>query len=180
MTTSYLPPISWWHKWIEEGMPPLDDNVPFCKRHGLNRCCIDSPNGQLTLTVPVSRPGTTDTDSRLKVSDLLVSEHGDWRHKHWHALESTYFNSPFFEYYQDDFRPVFEQQFEHFTDLNTALINVCADLLDTKQLQALLPHHRPMYGKNYYQVFAHKHGFLPDLSIFDLLMNMGPESVLYL
>ena len=32
----------------------------------------------------------------------------------------------------------------------------------------------------YYQVFGQKHGFLPNLSILDLLMNEGNESVLFL
>ena len=32
----------------------------------------------------------------------------------------------------------------------------------------------------YYQVYRQKHGFLPNLSILDLLMNMGPESIFYL
>jgi len=35
-------------------------------------------------------------------------------------------------------------------------------------------------GAPYYQVFAHKHGFLPHLSILDLLFNMGPEGVFWL
>jgi hypothetical protein len=32
----------------------------------------------------------------------------------------------------------------------------------------------------YYQVFEQKYGFIPNLSIFDLLFNMGNESVLIL
>ena len=35
-------------------------------------------------------------------------------------------------------------------------------------------------GLPYYQVFASRHGFLPDLSIVDLLFNQGPEGVLWL
>lgn len=34
--------------------------------------------------------------------------------------------------------------------------------------------------KPYYQVFDRKFGFIPNLSILDLLFNMGPESILYL
>ena len=32
----------------------------------------------------------------------------------------------------------------------------------------------------YYQVYEQKHGFLPNLSILDLLINMGPESIIVL
>lgn len=38
----------------------------------------------------------------------------------------------------------------------------------------------PVQPKPYYQVFSEKYGFQPDLSIIDLLMNMGPESILIL
>ena len=34
--------------------------------------------------------------------------------------------------------------------------------------------------KPYYQVFQGKHGFLPNMSIVDLLFNMGPEGLLVL
>ena len=34
--------------------------------------------------------------------------------------------------------------------------------------------------KPYYQVFAHKFGFQPNLSILDLLFCMGPEAIFYL
>ena len=34
--------------------------------------------------------------------------------------------------------------------------------------------------KPYFQVFAARHGFMPDLSSMDLLFNEGPDSILYL
>jgi hypothetical protein len=45
-----------------------------------------------------------------------------------------------------------------------------------------LPHRHPSVPvvRPYYQVFGHKHGFIPHLSIVDLLFNTGPESIFYL
>ena len=183
MTTAYLPPLSWWHQWLSEGMPQLDLNVPYGKRMGINRCDIDSPNGKLQLTVPIAKPDINMTDKRLTIKDIQISEHGDWRHKHWHALQSSYYNSPFFEYYQDDFRSIYEQQHDGIADFNQALIDLCAELMGINpSAEAILKNDstQRQVGKPYYQVFAYKHGFLSDLSIFDLLMNMGPESLLYL
>ena len=183
MTTAYLPPLSWWHQWLSEGMPQLDLNVPYGKRMGINRCDIDSPNGKLQLTVPIAKPDINMTDKRLAIKDIQISEHGDWRHKHWHALQSSYYNSPFFEYYQDDFRSIYEQQHDGIADFNQALIDLCAELMGINpSAEAILKNDstQRQFGKPYYQVFAYKHGFLSDLSIFDLLMNMGPESLLYL
>ena len=199
MTTAYLPPLSWWHQWLGEGMPDLDLSRPYCKRQGINRCEIDSPNGKLQLTVPIAKSGLAGEGNRMTMKDVRISEHGDWRHKHWHALQSTYYNSPFFEYYQDDFLPIYEHQYDSLAEFNQALIDVCVSLLGIgksvtgiggtdpsapltdEEGGAGLPQTPPTrYSETYYQVFAHKHGFLPDLSIFDLLMNMGPESLLYL
>ena len=185
MTTAYLPPLSWWHQWLDEGMPPLDISVPCCKRQGLNHCEIDSPNGKLRLTVPIVKFDSNICDKQLTIKDIRISEHGDWRHKHWHALQSSYYNSPYFEYYQDDFRPLYERQYEYLVEFNQALIALCAELMGVSQItdtqrHALLGNSKSRYSSPYYQVFAYKHGFLPDLSIIDLLMNVGPESLLYL
>ena len=50
-----------------------------------------------------------------------ISDHGEWRRQHWNALESAYMNSPFFMYYQDDFRPFYEKKYEFLIDFNTEL-----------------------------------------------------------
>ena len=190
----YLSPISHWQQWIVVGMPALDDSILFNKHSDYNRCRIDSPNGPLTLTIPVQKY----EGKSCPLGNVRISEHGDWRHKHWHALSSTYFNSPYFEYYQDDFRPIYFGQQEKLIDFNIQLRQLIVELLDLKyiqrskvegqrskvegQLSTLLPL-KGVGGSstfNYYQVFAHKHGFIADLSIIDLLFNMGPESLVLL
>ena len=216
MTISYLPSVSWWQQWLREGMTDLNLMQPYHKRMEINWCRIDSPNGELRLTVPIRKDyelrrsfpdsilkdtfseadtgaGNPDISRRFAVGDVRISTHGDWQHKHWHALQSTYYNSPFFEYYEDDFRPLYERQYEYLSDFNLGLIEVCKELLGLNQLQlrgiscaesrentVSADNHESGNFRRYYQVFAHKHGFIPNLSIFDLLMNMGPESLLYL
>lgn len=180
----YLSPISHWQQWIAAGMPALDDSIPFNKHSDLNRCRIDSPNGPLTLTIPVRK----FEGKSCPLSEVCISEHGDWRHKHWHALASTYFNSPYFEYYQDDFRPIYFGQQERLVEFNAQLNTLVAELLNLEALNLPTLHSSrstslPFEGESegaYYQVFAHKHGFIADLSIIDLLFNMGPESLLLL
>lgn len=180
----YLSPISHWQQWIAAGMPALDDSIPFNKHSDLNRCRIDSPNGPLTLTIPVRK----FERKSCPLSEVCISEHGDWRHKHWHALASTYFNSPYFEYYQDDFRPIYFGQQERLVEFNAQLNTLVAELLNLEALNLPTLHSSrstslPFEGESeraYYQVFAHKHGFIADLSIIDLLFNMGPESLLLL
>jgi hypothetical protein len=171
----YLSPISHWQQWIAAGMPALDDSILFNKHSDYNRCRIDSPNGPLTLTIPVQKY----EGKSCPLGNVRISEHGDWRHKHWHALSSTYFNSPYFEYYQDDFRPIYFGQQEKLIDFNIQLRQLIVELLGLESLN-LSTLNSKVLTLNYYQVFAHKHGFIADLSIIDLLFNMGPESLVLL
>lgn len=189
----YLPCIDWWHSWLSAGMPAFTHNQPV-KTHGgrikgweqLAHTQIDSPSGTLTLTIPTQKlyiPHPT-------IADIRISNHGDWRHKHCHALESTYYNSPYFEYYYDQFRAIYYADQQFLYELNEQLITLVTQLLhldDNSLLAALNSMEQPeSSGQNtecnseYYQVFSHKHAFIPNLSIVDLLFNQGPESILYL
>ena len=94
----------------------------------------------------------------------------------------------FFEYYEDDFRRFYQPDWEFLTDYNRDLMTLVCELLDitpqinnTEKFQAVpLMDFQGVAPRPYYQVFSARHGFIPDLSIVDLLFNMGPESVLYL
>ena len=135
--------------------------------------------------------------------DVRISDHGNWRHQHWVALESSSRQSPFFEYYADDFAPFYEKKWDFLADFNEDLMTLVASLLDISKPVTRttdpLPNPLSLYGEGlkrgsplrggvreglearpYYQVFASRHGFLPDLSIVDLLFNFGPEGVLWL
>ena len=138
--------------------------------------------------------------------DVRISDHGNWRHIHWNALMSAYGESPFFEYYVDDIRPFFERKWKYLLDFNMEICAKMCELIDiephltltgeylpadsealagiTDYREAIRPK-RPAEDtgftpRRYYQVYERKHGFMPNLSILDLLFNMGNESVLYL
>ena len=136
--------------------------------------------------------------------DIRISEHGNWRHRHWNALEAAYRHTPFFLYYEDDFRPFYEQKIESLYDFNLGLTQIICDLigidvtltptteytmLGETNMEDLRESIHPKQAwqtdtsftpKEYYQVFKEKHGFIPNMSIVDLLFNMGPESILTL
>ena len=184
----YLPPISWFAA-FKSGEPiAIEVNENFQKQTLRNRCHIDSPNGRLPLSIPIDK-SNFDSNGKCLMRDVRISRQLDWQHQHWFAFETSYCKSPFFEYLQDDFRPIYEREWTYLIDLNDALTQICLDLLeiDTRPQPthtfAGTPPRFPASGtttREYYQVYKHKHGFLPDLSIFDLIMNMGPEAILYL
>ncbi|MBQ8656884.1 MAG: WbqC family protein [Prevotella sp.] len=153
-----------------------------------------------------SYENTSNPEPRIK--DIRISNHGSWRHQHWNALQSAYSESPFFEYYADDLRPFFERDYEFLYDLNLDIMQKMCELLDihpaveesqewTEAPQsspfgdaphdfrtAISPKHptpdTDFTPRPYWQVFQHKHGFLPNLSILDLLFCKGPEAIFWL
>ena len=195
LSTAYFPPVQWFTKLLD-GRVCVEACEHFHKQTYRNRCVIDSPQGRLALTVPV-----VHSDEEGPIGRLRLSDHGHWRRQHWQALTSSYGNSPFFEFYEDDFRPFFTEPYERLFDLNAAIVGkVCeligleAELIPTETYEKTVAddlrdvispkcdwqtdaHFRPV---PYYQVFAPQHGFLPNLSVADLLFNMGPESLLVL
>ena len=171
MTTAYLGSIQYYRKLLREGLP-VDLSVSYRKQTCMNRCYIDSPHGALALSVPVVNP-----HGRTPVGEILISEHGNWRHQHWNALVSSYRQTPYFDYYAEDFYPFYhEQRWQKLADFNADLHTTVMRLLEP---YPLLEESRCL-REPYYQLFAPRHGFIEDLSIVDLLFNMGPESVYYL
>ena len=195
LTTTYFGPVEWYSQLYRADHVLLEACESFIKQTYRNRCVIATANGPQTLTVPVEHASKysplTTHHSPLTIKDIRISNHGSWRRVHWNALQSAYSESPFFEYYADDIRPFFEKDYEFLYDFNFEIIQKMCELLDIHPhightTSFHLPdstHHSPLTTHQfqpYWQVFAHKHGFLPNLSILDLLFCMGPEGIFYL
>ena len=193
LSTTYFGPVQWYQKLYRAEHVRIEQWESYQKQTYRNRCLIATTNGLQALTVPVERNAQC-------IKDIRISDHGNWRHLHWNALQSAYGESPFFEYYQDDIRPFFEQRWDYLLDFNEAIRQKVCELFDIQPSVSLTEEYisevtsdyrsviRPkspeadpdFEPKPYYQVYQQKHGFLSNLSILDLLFNMGPESIFYL
>ena len=196
LSTTYFGPVQWYQKLYRAEHVQIEQWESFQKQTYRNRCLIATTNGIQALTFPVER-GTSPL-----IKDIRISDHGNWRHLHWNALQSAYGESPFFEYYQDDIRPFFEKRWTFLLDFNEEIRQKMCELIDIQPQvsftdefktdgfalmdyrSAINPKHpepdADFLPKPYYQVYQQKHGFLSNLSILDLLFNMGPESIFYL
>lgn len=180
---AYLGPVSWYAALAQADEVTVEQHEHYVKQTWRNRCRIAMPDGPQDLVVPVvAAPGHTP------IRDIRISDHGNWRHHHWSALRTAYGKSPFFEYYADDFAPLYEHRYPFLLDFDEALREVVCQLLDittpVSRSTAYAPpvdfSQLPVLTKPYYQVFSQRLGFLSDLSIADLLFNLGPEALLYL
>jgi hypothetical protein len=200
LSSAYLPPVQYFAHLQSAEQVWIEQYDHYQKQTYRNRCVIAAPDGPLSLTVPIEKPNTQKAFMR----DIRISDHGNWRHLHWNAIESAYNHTPFFEYYKDDFRPFYEKKFDFLVDYNEQLCQLVCQLIDIDtSLQrtesyvaepsntiidlrdAIHPKKEVMDDASfsavpYYQVFQERLGFLPNLSIIDLLFNMGPEAILVL
>ena len=199
LSTTYFGPVQWYQKLHRADEVWIERCETFQKQTYRNRCIIATTQGAQALTVPVERPSLPH-GSLSTIKDVRISDHGDWRRLHWNALQSAYGESPFFEYYEDDLRPFFERRWTFLFDFNEEIRQKMCELIDIQPQvsytdnyikevkndfrEAIQPKHpapdADFQPRPYYQVYRQKHSFLPNLSILDLLLNMGPESIFWL
>lgn len=170
----------------------MEDN--FQKQTNRNRMYIYSPNGIQLLNIPVkhSKDGLPQ-----KTKDVKLETTFDWQKQHYKSLEAAYRNSPFFEFFEDDIRTIFEQKHTFLMDLNLQTIEIVSKCLrmpfeinttaEYLQNPIEIDYRNLADGKkdtnqfeSYPQVFEEKFGFLNNLSILDLLFNEGNHAMSYL
>ena len=172
----------------------MEDN--FQKQTNRNRTYIYSPNGIQLLNIPVKH----SKQIHQKTIDVKIETDFDWQKQHFKSLEAAYRRSPFFEYFEDDIRPLFEKKHTYLMDLNFETISLVSKCLRMKlaynttteyfqelDSNTIMEFRQLANGKKdesrfepYTQVFDDKHGFLNNLSILDLVFNEGKYAIDYL
>ena len=191
---TYFPSISHYIAMIKADMVTLEMEDNFQKQTNRNRMYIYSPNGVQLLNIPVKH----SVDRHQKYKDVRIENDFGWQKNHFKSLEAAYRTSPFFEYFEDDFRPLFEKKHEFLMDLNLETFELVNDALGIQfsiektteyfhEITHLKDFRSLANGKKdttqieeYTQVFNEKHGFINNLSILDLLFNEGRYAVDYL
>lgn len=196
-TLGYFAPISWYSAALSDGENILEYCDNYQKQSFRNRCVIASPNGPMPLVIPVIH----DKTRKLKYREIEIDERQNWRQVHRKSLEAAYRNSAFYPFFEDEIADLYHEKNQSLFDFNlrchqlilrmtrlkltmqpssewvSSTPNSVFDLRDEihPKKPSKFEHQDP-----YPQTFSHKLGFLPDLSILDVVFNLGLESVSYL
>jgi hypothetical protein len=169
------------------------EDTHFQKQTFRNRTEIHGANGRLKLTIPVEH---NKTQWHQKEHEVCVSNDMNWQKHHWKSICNAYRSSPYFEYYEPDLAPFFEKKVNRLMTFNLDVLLKIMDLIDAPlnyklvkwnakahlRMDTLVNAKKDYLFQNvpYTQVFESKNGFLRNLSILDVVFNLGPDSVAYL
>lgn len=194
LSSAYFPPIRYFSKILHYEQVYIESDENYCKQTYRNRCNILSSNGLLALTIPVLRSESV----KIPISNLYIDQGSRWKAIHWRAIESAYRNSPFYLYYADELKDAFFSPVDKLFDFNFFLLKNILELLglqkeikftesfkkidvDFDDYSNLIKPKNQQKDDHfilepYYQVFEQKFGFVAELSILDLLFNLGPSA----
>lgn len=197
----YLPTIQYVTKLLHHPIIWLEQHENYSKGSYRNRCHLASSQGLLRLSIPL----VGGKHQQQSIRDVQISNVEPWQSQHWTAIKSAYGKSPFFEYYADAFLVFYKKKYTHLWEWNWDLLHqilafipfdkdirwterfekdTSEEILDFRNLISPKAHKNQKDSHfsqaKYVQVFEENQGFIPNLSILDLLFCMGPEAIIYL
>jgi WbqC-like protein family len=189
----YFPCIAWYQQFLKGEQIMIEKHENFVRTSLRNRFYIAGPNGRMSLTVPLDG----GRNQKKRVCDLKISSNEPWQILHWKTLQACYNRSPYFEFFKDELYHLFHQKYHYLIDLNLDTIQTMNKLLSIKKQFTLTSDYIKSYEPqvldlrnrynaedaawdgdiHYIQSFEKQHGFIKELSMLDLLLCCGKQSV---
>ncbi len=192
---TYFSPISQYSAIVKSDEIVFETEDNFQKQTYRNRCYIYGSNGKQLLNISVKHPKNKESK---KTKDTLVEANYPWQSQHLKSIQTAYLNSPFFEFYRDDLEPIFTKKYKFLLDINIDTFLFFIDALQLPNKYSKTKEFTKVESKNdyrflanakqnpvinsdkYIQMFDDKHGFIPNLSMLDLLFMEGPNAISFL
>lgn len=197
LSAAYFGPVQYFSKFTNNQEIFIEQYDNYAKQSYRNRCIILSANGPLSLTIPVTRKKGIKTS----VKDIRINYDTNWQKNHIQSIISAYNSSPYFEYLRDEIEPFLIKKYDYLIDLDyeislkiiqllqlTTILNLSNSYIEIKENSSFKDYRDIIHPKkniesdhsfipiSYHQVFISKFGFIPNLSILDLLFNQGNEA----
>lgn len=194
--SQYIGSCTYWHCLLQATSIVIDQEEHYVRRSFRNRAHILGANGLLRLSIPLER----GKHQHSKMKDVKISYQENWQALHWHSITSCYRRSPYFEYYEDYFKPFYTEKQELLLDYNLSFMQTIASLLKIKlpisksdkyytsadfigidaRSYFLPTKNITIDFPTYPQVFNDRFPFVKDLSLLDVLFNVGPNTSNYI
>ncbi|WGH75554.1 WbqC family protein [Tenacibaculum tangerinum] len=192
---TYFAPISQYAAIYQSDTITFEVEDNYQKQTYRNRCYIYGANGKLALNIPVKH---RTKEGRKKTKDTLVENNFPWQQQHFKSLQSAYRSSPFFEFFEEDLLRIFNKQYKFLLDVTIDSHLFVTDALQIEQQYTKTKNYELIHENNdfralaiakkgieiemdsYVQMFDDKHGFIPNLSILDLLFMEGGNTISFL
>ena len=190
LPTAYLPNLTYLLNVIKHDLVVIEKHEFFVKQTLRNRCEILSSSGAIRLSIPLVH----QSDKEI-ISQKRISYAEKWQHQHWRTITTAYKNSPYFEFFEHEFKPFYQHEFEFLIDYNSQLLQTILNILRIKkQINFTSQFEVNVYDKidlrdfkepseieklemkPYYQVFESKLNFVPNLSCLDAIFNIGLQT----
>jgi len=192
VSSAYLPSVFYLKQILLYDTLIIEKQENFTKQTYRNRCDIVSANGLISLSIPLIKQ-----NNKERISEKKISYSEKWQQQHWRTIVSAYKNSPYFDFFEQEFKPFYETQYEYLFDFNLQLLETIIKILRVKKtilftdeyqltpsnlndlriLSKLKQTEFKFESKPYYQLFSDKNGFKENLSCIDALFNIGLEVI---
>ena len=189
---TYFSPIAQFQKLVLADSVVFEVFDNYQKQTYRNRFNIYSPNGLQSLSIPILH----NNGIRQRTKDVKIENSFPWQKNHFKSLENAYRSSPYFEFYEDDIAPLYEKSQKFLIDfllktqeLSLEMLQLSDSFSKTTTYELSYPENQDFRflalakskntytSKVYKQVFDNKYGFIPNLSILDLIFNEGPNTI---
>ena len=191
----YFAPVIIYKKLTDVSNVIFEQYEHFEKMSFRNRAVVAGANGPVNLSIPLEQ----GRNQKTLVKDVRISNRENWQARHWKTILSAYGRSPFLEYFVPGLEDLYNQQFDFLWDWNLACFEWTNRQIRLPVTVNFSSAYQPFYDETayvdwrgkilpknrmasdqyplYHQVFEERLGFLPNLSVLDLLFCQGNRAI---